>query len=155
MSDLPTQKFRNGQNETHIKVSEIPAEVDFDNCETVLMEEKEFILSAAIWINDNQIHEQQPENIKIGFVICGRRHSNCYQTITDLRGDLDKYFKSLNTSLNKLETDYGQPGFITSLDRYVDRKEGWVIAKANNQIQFGLAASENGDDSILISENLY
>ena len=46
-------------------------------------------------------------------------------------------------------------GFITSLDRYVDRKEGWNIAKANNQIQFGLTASENEDDSILISENLY
>ena len=34
-------------------------------------------------------------------------------------------------------------------------KLGFKIAKANNQIQFGLSATENGDDSILISENLY
>jgi len=48
-------------------------------------------------------------------------------------------------------------GFITSLDRYVDRKEGWKIAKANNQIQYGLIVSEdeNEEESILISENLY
>ena len=46
-------------------------------------------------------------------------------------------------------------GFLTSLNRYVDRKEGWKIAKENNQIQWGLSASENGEDSQLISENLY
>jgi len=34
--------------------------------------EKEFILCAAIWINDKQKHEQQPDNIELGFVICGR-----------------------------------------------------------------------------------
>ena len=46
-------------------------------------------------------------------------------------------------------------GFITSLDRYVDRQEAWKIALANNQIVFGKDASDNDDDSILISENLY
>ena len=116
---------------------------------------KEFILCAAIYINDGEKHEQQPENIDIGFVICGRRHHNCYQTIKDLSGQSvnDKYgelLKSLST-----EEIRKHQGFITSLDRYVDRREGWVIAKANNQIQWGLKASENGDDSILISENLY
>lgn len=34
-------------------------------------------------------------------------------------------------------------------------QEGWKIAKENNQIQWGLEASENGEDSQLISENLY
>ena len=116
------------------------------------MVQKEFILCAAIWINDKKVHEQQPENIEIGFVISGRRHHNCYQTITDLKGDVNLYFKSLNIS----EYEYREhQGFITSLDRYVNRKEGFKIAKANNQIQFGLSATENGDDSILVSENLY
>ena len=116
------------------------------------MKNKEFIICAAIWINDNQQHEQQAENIEIGFVICGRRHHNCYQTIKDLKGDVNEYFKSLNMS----DTDYRKhQGFMTSLDRYVDRREGYKIAKENNQIQFGLTATENGDDSILISENLY
>ena len=31
----------------------------------------------------------------------------------------------------------------------------YKIAKENNQIQFGLSASDNGEDSILISENLF
>lgn len=113
---------------------------------------QEFILCAAIWVNDGLFHEQQPENITLGYVVAGRRHHNCYQTIRDLKGDVNEYFTSLNIS----DEDYRQhQGFITSLDRYVNRKEGWVIAKANNQIKFGLAASENGEDSILISENLY
>ena len=113
---------------------------------------KEFILCAAIWVNDKQKHEQQPDNIEIGFVICGRRHNNCYQTIKDLKGNVNTYFKSLDMS----EDNYREhQGFITSLDRYVNRKEGWNIAKSNNQIQIGLAASENEEDSILISENLY
>ncbi len=116
---------------------------------------REFILCAAIWINDNQKHEQQPENIETGFVICGRRHNNCYQTIKSLTSqDSNDKFGELINSLSTEELRKHQ-GFITSLDRYVDRKEGWKIAKANNQIQFGLAASEDGDESILISENLY
>jgi hypothetical protein len=63
----------------------------------------------------------------------------------------------IGTLINSMtvEEQRKHQGFITSLDRYVDRKEGWNIAKANNQIQFGLTASENEDDSILISENLY
>jgi hypothetical protein len=55
-------------------------------------------------------------------------------------------------------------GFLTSEDRYVDRREAWKIAKENNQIKFGLSNSDmklpNGlqsidNDDFLISENLY
>ena len=97
--------------------------------------EKEFILCAALNFNGN--------------IICGHRHSDCYATLKDvvkctvILGDI-----------NDLPQRENQ-GFLTSLNRYVDRKEGYQIAKANNQIQFGLEASDNGDDSILISENLY
>jgi len=116
---------------------------------------KEFILCAAIWINDNIKHEQQPKNIESGFVVCGRRHSNCYQIIKSLTGqNPNEKIGSLINSMT-LEDQRKHQGFITSLDRYVDRKEGWSIAKANNQIQFGYTASESEDDSILISENLY
>ena len=116
---------------------------------------KEFILCAAIWVNDKQKHEQQPENIDIGYVICGRRHHNCYQTIKSITGQTPN--ESIGDLLRSmtLEEQRKHQGFITSLDRYVNRKEGWKIAKVNNQIQFGLNASDNGDDSILISENLY
>lgn len=111
--------------------------------------EKEFILCAAIWVNDKQIHEQQPINIKEGFVICGRRHNNCYQTIKDLKGDINTYFKSLDMSDN----DYKEhQGFITSTNRYVNRKMAFVIAQVNNQITCDLGSDE---DAILISEHLY
>jgi hypothetical protein len=116
---------------------------------------KEFILCAAIWINDGEKHEQQPENIETGFVICGRRHNNCYQTIKSLTNQTpNERIGDLIKSLSAEELRKHQ-GFITSLDRYVDRKEGWKIAVANNQVQFGLDATDNGDESILISENLY
>ena len=119
------------------------------------MNQKEFILCAAIWINDNIKHNQQPENIETGFVICGRRHNNCYQTIKSLTGQTaNEKIGDLINSLSDEELRKHQ-GFITSLDRYVDRKEAWGIAKENNQIQFGSEESENGEDSILISENLY
>lgn len=119
------------------------------------MQEKEFILCAAIYINDNEKHEQQPKNIEIGFVICGRRHHNCYQTIKDLTNQTpNERIGKLISSLSEEECRKHQ-GFITSLDRYVDRREAWKIAKENNQILHGLVVSDNGEDSILISENLY
>ena len=123
-----------------------------DSCITETPFIKEWILCAAIWVDDKIVHDQQPENIETGFVICGRRHNNCYQTIKDLCGDVNEYFKSLNYS----DEDYRKhQGFITSTDRFVSRKEGWKIARLNNQIQFGAQVSDNGLDSFLISENLY
>lgn len=116
---------------------------------------KEFIICAAIWINDGLKHKAQPENIESGFVICGRRHHNCYQTIKSLTDQTpNERIGSLINSMTD-EEQRNHQGFVTSLDRYVNRKEAWIIAKGNNQIQFGLAASENADESILISENLY
>jgi len=96
------------------------------------MIQKEIILCAAI-------------NYK-GTIICGHRHSDCYSILKDL---LSKYI-----TYDDLP-DREHQGFLTSFNRYVDRKEAWKIAKLNNQIQFGYEASENGDDSKLISENLY
>lgn len=45
--------------------------------------------------------------------------------------------------------------YLTSKNRYVSRQEGWNIAKAMGQIKWGLEASDNGECSQLISENLY
>ena len=80
-----------------------------------------------------------------GTIICGYRHSDCYEVLKKLLG--------LTTS-DELPGREHQ-GFLTSDNRFVDRKEAWYIAKENNQIKFGLIASENNEDSILISENLY
>ena len=90
--------------------------------------EKEFILCASLNFN--------------GTIISGARHSDCYEILRELYAD-------------PVLPSREDQGFLTSLNRYVDRKEAWKIAKENNQIKFGLTASEAGDDSVLISENLY
>ena len=56
---------------------------------------------------------------------------------------------------NAIEPDREYQGFLTSENRFVNRMDAWVIAKNNNQIKFGLEASDNGENSELISENLY
>lgn len=125
------------------------------------MKNKEFIVCAAIYVNDGIVHEEQCGNIDIGFVIAGRRHGDCYSTAKILSND--------NQELKEIMVASGrdQQGFITSTNRYVGRAEAWIIAKENNQIQFGLEACEPitlnfdgkletlGDQAILISENLY
>lgn len=93
--------------------------------------EKEFILCAALDYN--------------GIIVSAHRHSDCYKLLQELRPDI------LNEDLPQRKDQ----GFLTSLNRYVNRKEGWKIAKDNNQIRWGLEASENGEESQLISENLY
>jgi len=95
---------------------------------------KEYILCAAIWFSDGKTHEHQPKNVKHGFIICGRRHHNCYAT----KWIFDK-------------TSYpNTQGFITNRDRFVDRTEAYMIACLSGQI--------NEDPEIegtLISEDLY
>jgi hypothetical protein len=95
------------------------------------MEEREFILCASLNYD--------------GIIISGHRHSDCYDILRKLKPELK------DDELPNRE----HQGFLTSLNRYVNRKEGWIIAKKNNQIQYGLEASENGEQSALISENLY
>lgn len=115
---------------------------------------KEFIICAAIYINDNKQHLEQPDNIEIGFVVSGRRHGDCYATISAITGI--PINNCILQFIDKSTYDFRKhQGFITSLNRYVDRKEAWKIALENNQIIYGLKATDNGEDSILISENLY
>lgn len=104
----------------------------------------EYIICAAIYYNDGVKYPQQPKNIETGIVVSGLRHCNCYATISTLLGE-EKYKK---TNIGR----EGQ-GFITSLHRYVDRREGFRIAKANNQFIHRLF--DEDDEGILTSEDLY
>ena len=93
--------------------------------------DREFILCASLKFHDN--------------IVSGHRHSDCYELIR-------KMFPNIaDTSLPQRKDQ----GFLTSLNRHVDRKEGWKIAKENNQIKWGLNASNDNEESQLISENLY
>ena len=91
---------------------------------------KEYILCSAIKYN--------------GIVICGHRHNDCYKILTDL------LLKFTKIDLPKREDQ----GFLTSTNRFVDRKEAFLIANENKQIIYG-SDSMDVENQILISENLY
>lgn len=90
---------------------------------------KEFILCAAIDFK--------------GTIICGHRHSDCYELLLNLVNPKDEDVPGRDFQ-----------GFLTSKNRFVNRKEAYKIAEENNQIKFGHGAI-NEEDKILISENLY
>jgi len=74
-----------------------------------------YIICAAIWFKNNNKYKHQPKNVDSGLVVCGRRHHNCFLTAFELnRGEK---IEGLNVQ-----------GFLTSDDRFVDRKEGGQIA---------------------------
>lgn len=94
---------------------------------------KEYILCAAIHYLDDIKHTHQPKNIKTGYVLCGRRHHNCIANAA--------IFGLKITRSNAIQ------GFITNLDRFVDRKEAGQIAFESGQIK--------KKTSCLFSEDLY
>lgn len=96
----------------------------------------ERILCAAIWYKDGNVYTGQPKNIATGYVWCGRRHSNIIQLRVQLLGLATRRETSVQ-------------GFITSLDRFVDRVEANKIAIPALQV----TDNEIGDE--LISEDLY
>ena len=102
---------------------------------------EEYILCAAIWFNDNKNHEHQPKNIKTGFVVCGRRHHNCFITAFILDDE-----KNLTLKIKGASGKISQ-GFLTNLDRFVNRKEAAFRAFKAGQI------IEESD--CLMSEDLY
>ena len=112
---------------------------------------REYIICSAILINDGMKHTHQPTNIPLGFIVSGRRHHDCYQVMSSIAQSigLEERIKMI---IEKTGRD-GQ-GFITNTNRFVDRKEGYIIAKEANQIVFGAGLTDK-ENQILISENLY
>lgn len=107
--------------------------------------EKEYILCAANHYNDGEKHHFQPRNIESGFVICGRRHHNCISTFALMVG-----FPYDEKGLELMRTE--EQGFLTNMDRFVDRLEALEIAKNANQ----LLPDERINEHVgLFSENLY
>lgn len=90
----------------------------------------EKILCAAIWYKDLPLIKPEvlkirgfaPYNVDKGIVFCGWRHSNCL------------YQKVAITGLRDAESGEYEQGFLTSLNRFVDRVEGLKIALRENQI---------------------
>jgi len=113
---------------------------------------KEYILCASIHFDDGKKHIHQPKNIETGFVICGRRHHNCYTSIGATADSLGINPEEVKKII--LSSGRSAQGFVTNLDRHVGRKEAYLIAKAANQIVYGAGLTDQ-ENQILISENLY
>ncbi len=95
----------------------------------------EYILCAAMHFPNEETPAHNPKNIDMGVVLCGRRHHNIIGQFNALTG------KRIP------EVEYTD-GFITSLDRYVDRKEAMKIAINAKQVSGALISD-------LYSEDLY
>ena len=103
----------------------------------MMLNKQEYILCAAIHFDDGNKYSHQPKNIESGFVIAGRRQGNCFLTFTIFDPKL----------LNKQNCKNEIQGFITSHDRFVNRKEAGQLAFKSKQI--------DKPTECLISEDLY
>lgn len=83
---------------------------------------KEYILCSAIWFDDGKEYVHNCDNIETGFVICGRRHHNCFAILGQVLME-DRGYKQLDEV----------QGFITNTNRFVDREEGGRIAFSAGQ----------------------
>ena len=107
----------------------------------------EMVICSAIWYKElplvkNDIPKSHiyPKNISQGLVFCGHRHPHCMYTMIAITGK-----RSCETEVGKYEQ-----GFLTNLNRFVDRTEGANIALACGQID-----KLNYSTKELYSEDLY
>lgn len=108
------------------------------------MKNKEYILCAAIHYKDFNyfsndmktipIKQYMPTNINEGIVVVGYRHAQCLRLLQAIIG------------VENLPLKNHTQGFLTSKNRFVDRKEGAEIAYKNKQCK---------QTNILFSEDLY
>ena len=107
----------------------------------------EKIVCAAIWykdfplLRDDEISDGfiRPFNCNKGIVFCGLRHHNCLYQMIAISG--------------KFQHEAGEnvQGFLTTFNRFVNRREAFEIAKKENQIRD--ITLINGNQ--LYSEDLY
>lgn len=92
----------------------------------------ERIICAAIWFDDGEtwFDRECYRNIETGIVVCADGHHNCV-AILDLILSKKAVIKKYGSPIPKYMYNYG---FITSHRRYVDREDGYKIAKSQNQI---------------------
>jgi len=96
----------------------------------------EYILCAAIWLDDGKEHIHKTTDT--GFTICGHRHHNCFGIMISL-------------GIDYLEYESYSQGFLTSKNRFVDRKEAHEIAHKAGQLKPGTLYQPTK----LYSEDLY
>ena len=101
----------------------------------------EYIICSAIYFKDGKKYEEQPKNIVDGFVVCGRRHSNCYITAWALSGS-----QEITDKMNEVNGKCIH-GFLTSKNNFMNREEAGKLAFDMKQI--------DKPTNCLFSEDLY
>jgi hypothetical protein len=105
----------------------------------------ERVICAAIWYKDFPIIKEdipsdhmRPYNCDEGVIFCGHRHPHCMYSAIAISG--------------KRQVELGREvqGFLTNLNRFVDRKEGARIVIDNKQID-----TLDFSNKTLYSEDLY
>lgn len=105
---------------------------------------KEYILCAAVWYKDLKCNYPDmptnvflPTNLDRGIMFAGHRHGQCI------------YTKCAITGLRDAESGENVQGFLTNKNRFVDREEAMIIARAANQV------ISDTTSNTLYSEDLY
>lgn len=103
------------------------------------MERPEYLMCAAIWFDTGKTPQDPrvlPRNKKDGFLICGRRHHNCYGTLFSLLGHI-----------GAREVEHkGVEGFLTSRDRFLDRKEAQEFGTETGQVTSIIGSTLTSED---------
>lgn len=102
-----------------------------------MITDKQYIICAAIHVNNDKTYQQQPKNITSGYVVCGRRHCNAIITNFLIEAGI----------VENIDKTIIEQGFMTSDDLFVSRKEAAKIAYKAGQIE--------REVKTLISEELY
>ena len=79
-------------------------------------------MCAATWFKEQPTAHFLPKNIDIGVVIGGINHTQILHIANALLG---------NVQYQQGKQEYG---FLTSTNRFIDRKEAYVIAKEQGQL---------------------
>lgn len=98
----------------------------------------ETIICAATHFDDGIEYPQQPTGVTTGRVYMGINHAMIFQLVGHSVAE--------RIAMGLIEKEQG---FVTSLARFVDRKEALRIATEANQI-----IQKNGSDNILFSEDI-
>ncbi|KFZ25832.1 MAG: hypothetical protein KQ78_01788 [Candidatus Izimaplasma bacterium HR2] len=94
----------------------------------------EYIICAAIWVQDGNKYVHQPKNVESGFVVAGFRHCNCFVTL---------FMLYPNREYLNIYVD----GFLTSHGRFVKRDKAAEIAYQ--------CCQTNERKKMLCSEDIY
>jgi hypothetical protein len=109
----------------------------------MLNDMEERIICSAIWYKMQPTAKLMPINIDYGVVLCGHRHPHIIYQMLALTG-----LRTVQSGENSVGDN--EQGFLTNLNRFVNRKEAWIIAEKANQI-----INVSGGKCTLYSEDIY